>query len=298
MAESRAGSGTEARPAHIANLGGGAPIFTACGPGSSAVCAAKVSAARCGNASGHFLTRATALSPSIIDYWVRCFRAGARVVKVPRPLARFRLHDGQKSAASDDAANEIRTIVRKTLEAQPPLPPALRRRIAAQLSYDLAPTRAAAGVPTLGQGRPRWTIVSGSALLRHPGWIFSPEVRARLQAAFPAQRRLLSWRKMRFQSQSMISPGRIWWHLRRDVKRGWDATYHDYRTLPQIEQWYWPFWGEVPATVPIHVLTGGKDWLSLAAWMLASFFHFSELAWPVVIHDDGTLPEDAPRHTD
>ena len=89
----------------------------------------------------------------------------------------------------------------------------------------------------------------------------------------------------------MISPGRIWWHLRRDVKRGWDATYHDYHTLPQIEQWYWPFWGEVPASVPVHVLTGDKDW-RLAAWMLASFFHFSEMAWPVVIHDDGTLPDE------
>lgn len=89
----------------------------------------------------------------------------------------------------------------------------------------------------------------------------------------------------------MISPGRIWWHVRRDVKRGWDASYHDYRTLPQIEQWYWPFWGESPATIPVHVLTGEKDW-RLAAWTLASFFHFSEMAWPVVIHDDGTLPED------
>lgn len=89
----------------------------------------------------------------------------------------------------------------------------------------------------------------------------------------------------------MISPGRIWWHVRRDVKRGWDASYHDYRTLPQIEQWYWPFWGEEPATIPVHVLTGEKDW-RLAAWMLASFFHFTEMAWPVVIHDDGTLPED------
>ena len=26
------------------------------------------------------------------DYWVRCFRAGARVARVPTPLARFRLH--------------------------------------------------------------------------------------------------------------------------------------------------------------------------------------------------------------
>jgi len=83
----------------------------------------------------------------------------------------------------------------------------------------------------------------------------------------------------------------LWQHLRRDVSRGWDASYHDHQTLPRIEEWYWPFWGEQPATVPVHVLTCGKDW-RLTAWALASFFHYSELAWPVVIHDDGTLDDD------
>ena len=90
----------------------------------------------------------------------------------------------------------------------------------------------------------------------------------------------------------MITPGRIWWQISRDVKRGWDASYHDYHTLPRIDEWFWPYWGEKAAQVPVHVLTGANDW-RLSAWMLASFFHFSEVAWPVVIHDDGTLPEEA-----
>jgi len=90
----------------------------------------------------------------------------------------------------------------------------------------------------------------------------------------------------------MISPGRLWWQLRRDVKRGWDAAFHDYQTLPRIEEWAWAFWGEEPLKVPVHVLTGDKDWL-LSAWALASFLHFSEVGWPIVIHDDGTLPDEA-----
>lgn len=90
----------------------------------------------------------------------------------------------------------------------------------------------------------------------------------------------------------MISPGRLWWQLRRDVKRGWGAAYHDYQTLPRIEEWAWAFWGEEPTKVPVHILTGDKDW-RLAAWSLASFLHFTEVGWPIVIHDDGTLPEEA-----
>ncbi|MEO8353678.1 MAG: hypothetical protein ABI680_18275 [Chthoniobacteraceae bacterium] len=68
----------------------------------------------------------------------------------------------------------------------------------------------------------------------------------------------------------------------------------DQQTLLQIEDWYWPYWGEAPANVPIHVLTGENDW-RMAAWMLASFFRFTESAWPIVFHDDGTLSSDARR---
>ena len=110
------------------------------------------------------------------DYWVRCFRAGARVTRVPAPLVRFRLHDAQKSTASEQAADEIRAIVRKTLDTDPPIPRGLRRRIEAQLGYDL-----------FQLGRDPWDarppLSFGAALLRNPAWFFAPEVRARLQAA-------------------------------------------------------------------------------------------------------------------
>jgi hypothetical protein len=89
----------------------------------------------------------------------------------------------------------------------------------------------------------------------------------------------------------MISPGRLWWLLIRDLKRGWDASYQDHKIRPLITNWTWPFWTEAPMPVPVHVLTGEKDW-QLCAWMLASFFHHTEQNWNIVIHDDGTLTED------
>ena len=89
----------------------------------------------------------------------------------------------------------------------------------------------------------------------------------------------------------MISPGRLWRLLKRDVKRGLSASYHDYKTRPLIQKWSWPFWNDAPMSVPIHVLTGEKDW-QLCAWMLASFFHYTEQTWNLVIHDDGTLTEE------
>ena len=92
----------------------------------------------------------------------------------------------------------------------------------------------------------------------------------------------------------MISPGRLWWLLKRDMKRGWSASYHDYKTRPLIQKWSWPFWNDAPMSVPVHVLTGEKDW-QLCAWMLASFFHHTEHTWSVVIHDDGTLTEEIRR---
>jgi hypothetical protein len=88
------------------------------------------------------------------------------------------------------------------------------------------------------------------------------------------------------------SPDNLWRRLLRDVKRGWEATRHEYQVLPRIADWSWLFWNEAPQTVPVHVLTGARDW-RMAAWMLASWFHFSEYAWPVFVHDDGSLPDEA-----
>lgn len=87
----------------------------------------------------------------------------------------------------------------------------------------------------------------------------------------------------------MISPGRLWYLLRRDLRRGWNASFHERSTLPRIVEWSWPYWGEKPHPVPVHVLTGAGDW-RLAAWMLASFFEATGIGWSVVIHDDGSLP--------
>ncbi len=92
----------------------------------------------------------------------------------------------------------------------------------------------------------------------------------------------------------MISPGRLWRLLKRDTKRGWSASYHDYKVRPLIQKWNWPFWNDAPMSVPIHVLTGEKDW-QFCAWMLASFFHHTEHTWSVVIHDDGTLTDEMRR---
>ena len=80
--------------------------------------------------------------------------------------------------------------------------------------------------------------------------------------------------------------------MRRDVKRGYSAAYHQCKTLPLIESWQWPYWGETSHTMPVHVLTGEADW-RMAAWMLASWFCATDLGWPVVVHDDGTLPAHA-----
>lgn len=73
---------------------------------------------------------------------------------------------------------------------------------------------------------------------------------------------------------------------------GWGATVRARQTLPLIQEWSWPFWGEAPARLPVHVLTGARDW-QLAAWMLATWFRFTESSWNIVVHDDGTLPSSA-----
>jgi hypothetical protein len=110
------------------------------------------------------------------DFWVRCFLAGARVARLPERLVRFRLHAGQKSAAAQKAADEIRTIVQRHLERDPPIPAARRRLIEAQLGYDIY---------QLGQnvwaGSPRPSFFA--ALLSHPQWLLAPAARKRATAA-------------------------------------------------------------------------------------------------------------------
>ncbi len=90
----------------------------------------------------------------------------------------------------------------------------------------------------------------------------------------------------------MPTPGRLLYLLRRDLDRGWRASWHDYQTAPQIQRYRCPDFAGRRSEIPIHLLTGKNDWL-LALWMLASFHHFTQRRWNVIVHDDGTLPPEA-----
>jgi glycosyltransferase involved in cell wall biosynthesis len=105
------------------------------------------------------------------DFWVRCFRAEARVEKLPEPLVQFRVHENQKSRAATQAADEIRAIVRYHLDDGAAISPAHRRRLEARLSYDRY---------QLGQAE-RSSFFR--ALLGNPSWLRAPEVRDRIRAA-------------------------------------------------------------------------------------------------------------------
>ncbi|EDY21620.1 glycosyl transferase family 2 [Chthoniobacter flavus Ellin428] len=107
------------------------------------------------------------------EFWIRCFRAGARVAHLSEPLTRFRIHGAQKSAAATNAADEIRAVVRKHLDDGAPLPAVRRWKLEAELSYDLY------------QGGKNGTARGSfpAEVLRHPQWLLSSPARARLWAA-------------------------------------------------------------------------------------------------------------------
>jgi hypothetical protein len=62
--------------------------------------------------------------------------------------------------------------------------------------------------------------------------------------------------------------------------------------LPEILRWKEPADFPLESSVEVHLLTSKRDWLC-AAWTLASLVHFSGRRWPMVVHDDGTLPQKA-----
>lgn len=62
--------------------------------------------------------------------------------------------------------------------------------------------------------------------------------------------------------------------------------------LPEILRWKEPADWPLESSVEVHLLTSRRDWLC-AAWTLASLVHFTGRRWPIVIHDDGTLPQEA-----
>jgi glycosyltransferase involved in cell wall biosynthesis len=104
------------------------------------------------------------------DYWVRCFRAGARVHRVPAKLVQFRLHPNQKSTQAEKASDEIRAIVTRELNGGADLGPRFRRQLQARLSYDSYQRSDPAKRPAFLR-----------ALFQNPSWLWTPEVRSRLR---------------------------------------------------------------------------------------------------------------------
>ena len=117
------------------------------------------------------------------DFWVRCFRAGARVAHIPQVFAKFRMHAAQKSNASAKAASEIRQIVRKSLDSAASISVWKRWCLSAQLEYD----RYQIGETLDANGqRPSFA----SAIFRNPQWLLSQLVRSRTQSSLAKALRL------------------------------------------------------------------------------------------------------------
>jgi hypothetical protein len=90
-----------------------------------------------------------------------------------------------------------------------------------------------------------------------------------------------------------MTPGRLLWLTRRDWRRGWSASWHDYVTRPRIHGWRNPHAALPVQHVAIHIVAGDAH-SDMALWMLAGFFHHTGRNWRVVLHDDGKLsPERA-----
>jgi len=105
------------------------------------------------------------------DFWVRCFRHGAKVVRVPQLLAGFRLHDAQKSADAEAASREVRdTALRHLEDCWDQLPPIRRRLMRARIDYD----RYARGEGEEA-GEPFFAMLG-----KNPLWALNPWVRQRI----------------------------------------------------------------------------------------------------------------------
>lgn len=103
------------------------------------------------------------------DFWVRCFRAGARSTHLPEKLAKFRIHENQKSRRAEEAAAEIRAILQDHLKERLPIPKKLQWQLRKHLEYE--------DYRLANHDHKSFT----GMLLRHPDWLLVPEVRDRIR---------------------------------------------------------------------------------------------------------------------
>ena len=110
------------------------------------------------------------------DFWVRCIIAGARTANIPDIFARFRIHAAQKSKATEQAADEIRTIVRAHLDRGADIGAWNRLTLRAHLNYDTYQLG-----KTGANGKPPRHFAC--ALAANPQWLLCRPARKRIQAA-------------------------------------------------------------------------------------------------------------------
>ena len=84
----------------------------------------------------------------------------------------------------------------------------------------------------------------------------------------------------------MITPGRLWYLLRKNSREGWSTPFFRERIRPRIVDTP-PVTTAATGPAEVHVLTSQGDWINLL-WSLKSFYHFAERDYPLVIHADGT----------
>jgi glycosyltransferase involved in cell wall biosynthesis len=115
------------------------------------------------------------------DYWVRCFRVGARIQKINHILTEFRLHPEQKSTNATAAAGELLCIARKHLVESREISQGYRWTMLGRIDYALRQRELTVAQNTAGR--------FFCDLCRHPSWLLGRECRERLGISL--RRRLL-----------------------------------------------------------------------------------------------------------
>jgi hypothetical protein len=85
--------------------------------------------------------------------------------------------------------------------------------------------------------------------------------------------------------------GLLWLRLSSFFAGGLGAVYHREVTRNALLKSA-PVETSVTGLAELHLLTGGADWIN-AMWALKSFYRASQEQFPLVVHDDGTLPASA-----
>ena len=112
------------------------------------------------------------------DYWCRAILAGARVHRIDRDLAAFRLWENQKSTAAQAAADELRDIaVRHLRDPGVPLPPGVRRRLLGNWAFDEVFAKAGGRLAGSGLSPLRRRLAMLGVVLGNPELLFSPHFR-------------------------------------------------------------------------------------------------------------------------